>query len=155
MIYPYKCPGCGATKDVWQRLSEYIAAPIIPRHCGVPSQRVFTVPMVAPDYQSSFVSHIDGTVISSRSQQREHMAKHGVVLYDEIAPDLPRMRASCIEAQFADLKDDINVAIDKVVQGYVPPQQMVDGSVEDIEGIDVLATDALPKELKSDALVEV
>lgn len=155
MIYPYKCPGCGATKEVWQRLSDYTLSPNIPEHCGVKSQRVFTVPMVAPDLQSPFKSHIDGSMISSRAEQKEHMARHGVVLYDDIAPDLPRKRAEAVAAQFADVKEDINEAINKVVQGYEPAQLTVDGSVEDISRIDVLKTDALPKELKSDALVEV
>lgn len=157
MIYPYKCSVCGATEEVWQRLADYVASPHIPvclKFHGK-MRRVFTVPMVAPDLSSPFVSHIDGSVISSRAEQKEHMARHGVVLYDEIAPDLPRKRAEVISAQFTDLKSDINESINKVLQGYEPKQQMVDGSADDVDGIDVLKTDALPKELKNDVLVEV
>lgn len=119
MIYPYKCPGCGASQDVWQKLSEYCASPIIPEHCGVRMNRVFTVPMVAPDY-APFISHLDGTVINSRSAQREHMLRHNVQLFDDVASDLPAKRAAVTAEHFAGLKDHINEAITMVEQGYVP-----------------------------------
>lgn len=114
-------------------------------------QRVYTVPMVAADYQP-FVSHIDGTVINSRSQQREHMARHGVVLYDDFASELPAKRAAVEAAAIKDIKSDIHEAITKVVDGYVPDQSMAG---EDKTGIDVLQTRALPKELKSEVTAEV
>ena len=152
MIYPYKCAGCGATQDVHQRLAAYIASPAVPMHCGSPMQRVFTVPMMAADYQTPFVSHIDGTVINSRSQQREHMARHGVVLYDDFVSELPAKRAAVQAEAVKDIKSDIDEAITKVVQGYVPEHM---AATEDVNGIDVLQTHALPKELKSEVTVEV
>lgn len=151
MIYPYKCPGCGATEDVHQRLADYVASPRIPEHCGVAMNRVFTVPMMAADYQP-FVSHIDGSIINSRSEQKEHMARHGVVLYDDFVSELPRKRAAVAAEAVAEIKQDIHDAMTKVGQGYEPIQTMAG---EDGTGIDVLNTHALPKELKSEVTVEV
>lgn len=147
MIYPYKCSGCGATQDVWQKLSEYCASPLIPDHCGVKMDRVFTVPMVAPDY-APFISHLDGSVINSRSAQREHMLRHNVVLYDEVASDLPAKRAAVTAAHFADLKDDINEVITMVEQGYKPrPDEAIvtAESVADISESGIDFTSNLPQ----------
>lgn len=119
MIYPYKCSGCGATQDVWQRLSDYETSPNIPDHCGVKMHRVFTVPMVAPDYQP-FVSHVDGTVINSRSAQREHMARHNLQLYDDVASDLPARRAAIQEAADKERVQDMVEAAQMVEAGYKP-----------------------------------
>lgn len=150
MIYPYRCNSCGGTREVIQKVTE---DRMIPECCGAPMLRVFTVPMIQIDYQVPFVSHIDGTVISSKSQQREHMIKHGVVLYDEFAADLPSKKAAVLEQAFAGLKDEINEAITKVEQGYEPARSM---ATEDVQGgIDVVKINDLPKELKNDALVEV
>jgi hypothetical protein len=82
--------------------------------------RVITVPMVAQDLQSSYVSPIDGSVISSRSQQREHMVKHGVVHYQEIAPDIERNRKARQAAAVADIKDDLIDALHRVEAGQKP-----------------------------------
>ncbi len=152
MIYPYRCQTCGASREVWQRLKDYEAGPEIP-DCHGKMQRVFTVPMVQTDYQAPFVSHIDGEVISSKSQQREHMAKHGVVLYDDFAADLPSKRAAVLEAGFAGLKDEINEAITMVEQGFVPPRAQA--TEDEVGGIDVVNVNDLPKELKNEATVEV
>lgn len=121
MIYPYKCSKCGAVEDVWQSLSDYCAAPRIPEHCDGKMDRVFTVPMVAPDYVP-FVSHVDGSVINSRSSHREHMARHGLMLHDDVQADLPAKRKAVTEAHFATLKEDIHEAVAMVQQGYKPEQ---------------------------------
>lgn len=148
MIYPYKCPTCGAVKDVWQKLKEYEFSPNIPWHCGVQSQRVFTVPMVAPDYQP-FISHVDGTVINSRSEHREHMLRHNLVMLDEVLPDVARNKKATHEAGFATLKDDIFEAAQMVEQGYKPDraEAKVEGNTPEewIEnGIDMVSS--LPPE---------
>jgi hypothetical protein len=148
VIYPYKCPHCGATEDVWQKLAEYTSSPRIPVHCDTKMDRVFTVPMVAPDYQP-FVSHVDGSVINSRSEHREHMLKHNLVMLDEVMPDIPRNRKATTEAGFATLKDDIFEAAQQVEQGYKPTraEAKVEGDTPEewIEnGIDMVSS--LPPE---------
>lgn len=114
-------------------------------------QRVFTVPMMAADYQP-FISHLDGSVINSRSQQREHMAKHGVVLYDDFVSELPAKRAAVAAGMVAEVKQDIHDAMTKVGQGYKPERLMAG---EDGTGIDVTQVHALPQELKNEVTVEV
>jgi len=81
--------------------------------------------MMAADYEP-FVSQVDGSVISSRSQQKEHMARHGVVLYDDIASELPVKRQAVMEAHFNSLREDAREAIAKVDQGYVPRIEVED-----------------------------
>jgi hypothetical protein len=146
VIYPYKCAGCGAEQDVWQSLSEYCSAPRIPDHCGVKMNRHYTVPMVTPDY-APFVSHVDGSVINSRSAQREHMARHNLMLHDDVAADLPSKRRAVVEAGFASLKTDVNEAITMVEQGYKPQTEVAvvsgDSRADWESGIDV--TTSLPE----------
>lgn len=105
--------------------------------------RHYTVPMVAPDY-APFVSHVDGTVINSRSAQREHMARHGLMLHDDVAADLPSKRRAVVEAGFATLRDDINEALVKAEQGYRPETDtaVIAGDDWSESGIDV--TTSLP-----------
>jgi hypothetical protein len=97
--------------------------------------RHYTPPMLAPDYQP-FVSHVDGSVINSRSAHREHMARHNLVLHDDVAADLPAKRRAVIEAGFADIKDDVHEAIMKVEQGYKP--EVAVATVTESDGIDVV-----------------
>lgn len=129
-IYPYKCEKCGREEEVVQSISSYSKAPLRPV-CHGEMRRVFTVPMIAPDYQQPFVSHLDGSVISSRSEQHEHMKKHGVVLYDDIASDIPRRKEEVLKAALSGIKDDAAEAFLKVEQGYKPQIGMASGSVKD------------------------
>jgi len=119
-IYPYKCGGCGAAQEEIQSISSYVAAPRIPTCCGGPMMRVFTVPMVSCDHIQPFKSPIDGEVISSRSQQHEHMARHEVVLYDDIAPDIERNRARLLREASEGIADDIAESFHKLEGGFVP-----------------------------------
>jgi hypothetical protein len=134
-IYPYKCSGCGDTKEVVQSIASYSISPVRPQCCAGEMARVFTVPMIAPD-MPAFVSHVDGTVINSRSEHREYLKRTGMVMYDEIAPDLPRRRQETIDAGFKDLKDDVAEAVLKLEQGYKPRQE-VKAEVLDAETLDV------------------
>lgn len=120
-IYPYKCLVCGREKEVYQSIASYSEAPDVPECCHEkPMMRVMTAPMVAADFQASFVSPIDGTVIASRAQQREHMLKHGVVHYDEIAPDIARNKKAMQEKAKVGVKQDLVEAMHRVEAGYKP-----------------------------------
>lgn len=120
-IYPYRCLECGKVEEVVQSIASYSESPRIPECCFKKEMvRVLTMPMVAADFQSSFVSPIDGTVISSRQQQREHMTKHGVVHYDEIAPDIARNKKALQEKVKVGVKEDLVEAMHRVEAGYKP-----------------------------------
>ena len=84
--------------------------------------RVITKPLVSFDFApwASFQSPIDGTTITGRKEQREHMARHGVVLYDDIAPDIERTRKEKAEVAKASIKKDLVEAVHKVEAGYKP-----------------------------------
>jgi len=118
-IYPYKCDKCGREAEVVQSISAYSKAPVRPV-CHGEMRRVLTVPLIAPDYQQPFKSHLDGSIINSRSQQAEHMKKHGVVLYDDIASEIPRRKEEVLKSALAGIKGDIVEAFCKVDQGYKP-----------------------------------
>jgi hypothetical protein len=82
--------------------------------------RVLTALLLSTDMQSAYKSPIDGEVISSRAQQREHMTRHGVVHFDEIAPDFERNRIDRAKKAVADLKSDLVEAVQKVDAGHKP-----------------------------------
>lgn len=120
-IYPYRCLECGRTEEVVQSIASYSKSPQRPQCCFHGDMiRVITAPMTAPDLQSSYVSPIDGSLISSRAQQREHMMRHGVVHYNEIAPDIDRNRKARQAAAVADIKDDLAEAFHRVEAGHKP-----------------------------------
>jgi putative FmdB family regulatory protein len=120
-IYPYKCRECGRTEEVFQSIASYSEEPDIPECCFKTEMvRVLTVPMMAPDLRTSYVSPIDGSVISSRAQQKEHMERHGVVHFDEIAPDIERNRKARQAAAVADIKTDLIESFHRVEAGHKP-----------------------------------
>jgi hypothetical protein len=109
-IYTYRCRECGKTAEVIQSIKSYCVAPEVPecfciqesyeRECAASGmaqvdilmstkmERYFTVPLVTFDTPpwAAYKSPIDNSVITSKAERNEHMAKHGVVLYDDIAP---------------------------------------------------------------------
>lgn len=122
-IYPYKCAMCGAEEEIIQSISSYSVTPNVPNCPGHGlMQRKITMPMVTLDIQpwASYVSPIDGAVITSRSEQREHMTRHGVVMFDDIAPDIERNRRQIQERATADLKADIAASIHMLEAGHKP-----------------------------------
>lgn len=123
-LYPYRCKGCGHEEVVWQSISSYCESPKIPQCtpgiCEGPMERVITVPMIKTDEITPFVSTIDGTTITSKSQQREHMEKHGVVLFDDIAPEIESKRKAREKAAVADIKNDIVESVHMLEAGHKP-----------------------------------
>ena len=122
-IYPYKCNECGREQEVVQSIASYTKAPSRPLCCDVQMSRVFTVPMVAPDtlWNKQFVSHVDGSVIASKSQLREHNARNGVVNYDDsMKSEIQQKRVEHARQAVADRKADIFEAVQRVEAGHVP-----------------------------------
>lgn len=118
-IYPYICDGCGKNEEVIQSITSYIEQPRIPDCCEVKMRRVFTPLLMSMDFEP-FVSTIDGTIINSRSDRREHMSRHGVVPFDDIAPDITRNKKYMQDSFKKDVKSDILEAVHKVESGYNP-----------------------------------
>lgn len=105
---------------MYQSIASYSHSPIVPIcECGKTMQRHFTPIMVAVDI-APYRSMIDGTIVNSKSAERYHMQKHGVVHTDEIMPDVQRNKKRMLESFKADVKADIVDAILRVEQGQKP-----------------------------------
>lgn len=121
-IYPYKCNECGRDQEVVQSIASYTKAPSRPLCCGTQMSRVFTVPMVAPDtlWNQQFKSHVDGSIISSKSELKEHNARNGVVNYEEVRTAIPQRRKEIAAEAEKQRKADIAEAVQMVDAGYKP-----------------------------------
>lgn len=118
-LYPYRCKKCDSEELVVQTIKSYSESPSVPICCETMMQRVITAPMLAVDI-APYRSMIDGSIVNSRSEEREHMRKHGVVHTDEIMPDVERNRKRMLESFKEGVKDDIADAILRVEQGQKP-----------------------------------
>lgn len=120
-IYTYRCPRCDTRKEVVQSIRSYCEKPEIPA-CHGPMERCIVATLVNFDTApwAAYQSPIDGSMITSRSERREHMAKHGVVPTDEIMPDVIRNKKRMQEKFKADIKQDIATAFQMADAGYKP-----------------------------------
>lgn len=74
-IYVMGCP-CGHTEEIYRSIAKMDDD--LPVHCGAAMTRRVVAPMVTTDIQP-YQSMCDGTMITSRSQHREHLKQHGVI----------------------------------------------------------------------------
>lgn len=74
-FYDVKCKKCGSRQEIFRTVKEYDD---LPECCGEKTERVLSLPMVAPDIQP-YRSMIDGSIIHSRSQHRAHLRDHGCI----------------------------------------------------------------------------
>jgi hypothetical protein len=91
-------------------------------------ERYFTPPLITFDTApwAGYVSPIDGELIDSRSKRNEHMAKYGVVPFDEIAPDVERNKQRRLADAKAGLTEAVVEATNKVEAGYKPQIETID-----------------------------
>lgn len=134
--YTYRCRECGQDAEIYQSIKAYCEKPMVPVCVDHgPMERYLTKPMVTFDTApwASYQSPIDGSVITSRAERNEHMARHGVVMYDDIAPDIKRNAERRKKDAVADVKEDLIAASFMVEAGHKP--QMVDTIVpEEVSG---------------------
>lgn len=130
-IYTYRCPVCDRREEVVQSIASYCEAPRVPtcKHSGADGlvrpmamERYLTPTLFTCDATNfpAFKSTIDGEVIASRSQQKEHMAKHGVVLFDDMKGEFEAKRKEIQKSFTADLKTDLVESIHKLDAGHKP-----------------------------------
>jgi hypothetical protein len=74
-IYAAHCNQCGKDEDYYRTLANYQDIPFC---CGVQMERRICAPQVIKDIDP-YVSQIDGSLITSRSQHRDHLRQHGCV----------------------------------------------------------------------------
>lgn len=125
-IYTYRCKQCGWATEVVQSIKSYCEHPHVPVCLGDVShgkmERYLTPTLVSFDTApwAAYRSPIDGEVIDSRAKRNEHMAKHGVVMYDDLKPDFERNRKRIMKEAVADVKQDMIEAVHMLEAGYKP-----------------------------------
>jgi len=77
-VYETKCQSCGRTDDVYRQVAERDVNIPPCLYCGSEMKRVMSAPMVQTDMQP-YRSMIDGRMIMSRSQHREHLRDHNCI----------------------------------------------------------------------------
>lgn len=86
-LYDAKCPFCDAVKEIFRSYADR-DVPERCDGCGADMRRVFLPPRVMRDIEG-YVSTVDGRFISSRSEHREHLKRHGLV---ELGNEKPMQR---------------------------------------------------------------
>ena len=74
-IYAVHCDQCGKDEDIYRSVSNYDD---LPSCCGKRMERRICAPQVMKDIDP-YISQIDGSLITSRSQHRDHLKQHGCV----------------------------------------------------------------------------
>jgi hypothetical protein len=86
--------------------------------------RTWETPLFVSDaWMDGTRSPIDGSDIGSRTKLKEHMRAHGVVHYDEIAPDIAAARRQRIDEFKQSRKEDMRGAIERLRSGYRPQKR--------------------------------
>ena len=134
-IYTYVCPNCKGHGEVVQSIKAYCVKPVIPDcgDCDVPMVRRLTPVMVTLDTApwAAYQSPIDGAAIDSRAKRNEHMAKHGVVMYDDIQPDVERNKKAMLKQVAVERRTDLVESVRQVDAGHKPVLEVADKSVHD------------------------
>lgn len=86
-LYDARCATCGKAEEVFRSCEERDAN--LPECCGAPMVRTFVPPQVMSDIEG-YRSMADGTWISSRSQHRDHLKRHGMREVGNEKPDFSR-----------------------------------------------------------------
>jgi putative FmdB family regulatory protein len=75
-LYDIKCLDCGNTAEIFLKLAEYQNLPVC--ECGAMFTRVISPVNVMADIKP-YKSMVDGSMITSRSQHRQHLKRHGCI----------------------------------------------------------------------------
>lgn len=130
MIYPYKCSKCGREHERICSLAEYCNhEDIFCSVCGTIMDRILTAPRVLLHTKpfEPFQSPVDGSIVSSRRELQEHNKRNNVVNthdgYDEqtiLNWTQKDYQKPLDEERRADLKEDMEKAVQKLEEGYTP-----------------------------------
>lgn len=105
-LYDTRCASCGSVQEIYRSYANRDAdLPVCA--CGTTMARCLLPPQVMRDI-GEYVSPIDGTFISSRSQHRDHMRRHGVI---EMGNDKPTFRKAVTiprESIRAEMRNQVN-----------------------------------------------
>lgn len=129
MIYPYECRNCNRFFERVCRLAEYEADPDADcPDCGQIATQIITPPRILSTRQfEAFVSPVDGSTITNHRELAEHNKRNNVVNlhdgYDEAAVQSftkRQLNAEIEKERQKDLNKDMEIAIQKLQDGYTP-----------------------------------
>lgn len=72
-LYTVQCAVCKKTDSIFRKIIERDIN--LPRCCSKPMERKITAPLINDDIEP-YISMIDGSIINSRSQHRNHLKSH-------------------------------------------------------------------------------
>ena len=75
-VYVHKCKKCGEVKEAFRRVTEYNKN--FPVCCGEEMPKVICAPSVITDLEP-YRSPVDGSIINSRSDHRNHLREHKLI----------------------------------------------------------------------------
>lgn len=79
--YLYHCDHCNTDFDRFCSIAEYSKDPIA-RHCSKKARRIIQSPMIMSNKSWDSAVATDGSDISSRTKQKEYMAKNDLVPFE-------------------------------------------------------------------------
>lgn len=107
-IYKIRCTLCGNENDIYRKIADYDN---LPDCCGVKMGRVLCPTFVSTDIQP-YQSQVDGSMITSKTQHRDHLKRHGLV---EIGNEIDaHMKQEKPKVDKEAIRRDISQAIDQL-----------------------------------------
>ena len=108
-LYDYSCASCGAVREEFRRSGDRhdkLACP-----CGGEAEYCFAPPRVQSDIEG-YQSMADGSWISSRSQHRDHLKRHGCI---EVGNERSPMKRE-VTVPRASIREEIKRTVDRMKQ---------------------------------------
>jgi predicted nucleic acid-binding Zn ribbon protein len=135
-IYTWRCTFCSQKAETVQSIKAYCERPHVPEcpACKVSMERYLTPTLVSFDTApwAAYQSPIDGEVIDSRAKRNEHMAKHGVVMFDDIKPDVERNKKRILAEQKQELRNDVIEGLKMAEAGAIVKPQVAEAGYDPI-----------------------
>jgi putative FmdB family regulatory protein len=108
-LYDYRCATCGTVAEEYRRMDD--------RHqpkacaCGGEAEFCFSPPHVVSDIEP-YQSMADGSMITSRSQHRDHLKRHNVI---EVGNERLNMKRE-VTIPRASIRSEIKRTVDRMKQ---------------------------------------
>lgn len=115
--------------DAWRTPEE--VAKLKAEKARHPARADFDFPAVMSDI-GEYQSQVDGSMITSRSQHREHLRKHNCV---EVGSEMPTFVRPPVVPLREEIASDIKESIAQLEAGYVPPEGPPSGTHVGSDGL--------------------
>jgi putative FmdB family regulatory protein len=131
-MYDYKCPVCGAAREVILRLTE-LDQRVSCHRCPSAMNRLVSAAHIQPDYPA-YRSPIDGRLIEGRKAHREDLARNGCRVFEsgeresyiqrqkQLDDQLDRAVEDSVDATLANMTTDQRDAIGAALDNGLTPE---------------------------------